>query len=301
MILLCLLAGTTFWLLNALNKNYNTKINYPIRFLLDNADSVVIVKELPEKVEIDVSGGGWNLLRKTYWFNINPITIPLNNPTQINYILGSSLEPIISEQISEISLNYVVTDTLFIHIDDNVSKKVTAVVDSNAISLKPDYQIISNIQVEPREVEYVGPSSLVNALPDTIAVSLPSDIDSDFNEEISIGPPSSELISLSPTTVHVTFKVAHFVRETNVVDVKPINFPNDSSYILLDDKVEVIYTVQEDKLKDISEEDFQILANFKNFEAKDSSIDATLGMAPDFIYDLKVNPKKLRLRKTLEE
>lgn len=95
-ILLCLLAGTTFWLLNALNKNYNTKINYPIRFLLDNADSVVIVKELPEKVEIDVSGGGWNLLRKTYWFNINPITIPLNNPTQINYILGSSLEPIIS-------------------------------------------------------------------------------------------------------------------------------------------------------------------------------------------------------------
>lgn len=299
MILLCLLAGTTFWLLNALNKNYNTKINYPITFVMDNPDSLVVVKELPEKVQIDVSGGGWNLLRKTYWFNINPITIPLNNPTQIRYILGKSLEPIISDQLSEISLNYVATDSLFLHIDEKISKNVHVTIDSNSVNLKPSYRIVSQIQVNPVEVVFSGPSTLVNALEDTINLALPSNIDADFSDEISITPPSSELITFSPNAVNVSFEVARFVRETTVVDVRPINFPNDTSYMLLDDKVEVIYTVQEEKMDQISEENFQILANFRNFDARDSSIDATLGMAPEIILDLKVNPKKLRVKRNI--
>lgn len=300
-VLLCLLAGTTFWVLNALNKNYNTKINYPINFLIDNADSLVIVEELPEKIEIDVSGGGWNLLRKTYWFNINPINIPLNNPTQVKYVLGTSLVPLIAEQVSEVSLNYVVTDTLFIAIEKRITKKVPVIVDSARVDVNPPFRMVSNISIEPDSIIFVGPTSLISRVQDSVVLALPTNISSDFSQEVSINVPKSELIEYSPDVVSVSFDVASFVRETNVVDVKPVNFPSDSSFILLDNKVEVIYTIQEDRIEEIAVDSFQILANFRNFEEEDSTIDATLGMAPAHIIDLKVNPKKLRVKRNSHE
>ncbi len=296
-VLLCLLAGTTFWVLNALNKSYTTKVNYPITFLIDDLDSLVIVEELPEKIEIDVSGGGWNLLRKTYWFNINPISIPLNNPTQVKYILGSSLVPLIAEQVSEVSLNYVATDTLFIEVERRITKKVSVIVDSLQIDVNPPYRITSSISIDPDSITFVGPTSLIDQLPDSILLALPRNISSDFSEEVSINVIKPELVTYSPEVVNVSFDVAPFVRETQVVDVRPLNFPNDSSFTLLDNKVEVIFTVQEDRVDEITEDSFQILANFRNFAAEDSTIDATLGLAPDYIIDLKVNPKKLRVNK----
>lgn len=296
-VLLCLLAATTFWILNALNKSYTTKINYPIDFIVNNTEDVVIVEELPSKVEIDVSGGGWNLLRKTLWFNVNPLTVPLNNPTEVKYISGSSLVPLISEQLNELSLNYVVTDTLKIDIEARVSKTAVIKVDSLAINVKPPFEVVSNIEVQPDSITFTGPTSLVGQMPDTITLQLPEEISSAFNESVSINFNAPDLVSYSPSSVNVQFNIAPFVRETNVVDVQPFNFPADSSITLLDKKVEVIYTVQESKKQAVTEESFKILANFNNMKPEDSVIEATLGHAPDFIYDLKVNPKRLRVKK----
>lgn len=295
-VLLCLLAGTTFWVLNALNKNYTTKINYPINFIIADTDSIVIVEELPEKVEIDVSGGGWNLLRKTYWFNINPLDIPLNNPTQVDYILGGSLVPFISDQLSEVSLNYVVTDTLHINIQEKISKTLTVTIDSSRIPLKSPYQVVSKIIIEPDSVVFTGPKSLINKLPDSIYIKIQHDVESNFNEDVQINYSTSELVEFSPQNVNVQFNVAAFARHTKVVDVLPVNFPEDSSAVLIDDKVEVIYSVQEEYANNIKEEDFQIMANFRNLAAEDSTINATLGSSPEIISDLRVNPKKLRVR-----
>lgn len=296
-VLLCLLAATTFWILNALNKSYTTKINYPIDFIVNNTEDVVIVEELPSKVEIDVSGGGWNLLRKTLWFNVNPLTVPLNNPTEVKYIAGSSLVPLISEQLNELSLNYVVTDTLKIDIEARVSKTAVIKVDSPAINVKPPFEVVSNIEVQPDSITFTGPTSLVGQMPDTITLQLPEEISSAFNESVSINFNAPDLVSYSPSSVNVQFNIAPFVRETNVVDVQPFNFPADSSITLLDKKVEVIYTVQESKKQAVTDESFKILANFNNMKPEDSVIEATLGHAPDFIYDLKVNPKRLRVKK----
>lgn len=296
-VLLCLLAATTFWILNALNKRYTTKISYPVEFLVDNPEDVVIVKELPSKVEIDVSGGGWNLLRKTLWFNVNPLTIPLSNPTQVKYISGTSLVPLISDQLSELSLNYVITDTLKIDIEEKISKTAFVRIDSQAIHLAPSFRLVSDIVIQPDSVTFIGPSSLINQLPDSVYLILPDNIANDFNGEVNINMATSNLVSHYPASVNVQFDVASFVRETHVVAVQPINFPADSSVLLLDNKVEVIYYVQEENKDIATESDFQIMANFKNMEKADSTINATLEDIPDFIDDLKVNPEKLRVKK----
>lgn len=297
--MLCLLAATTFWLLNALNKRYTTKISYPIEFLVDNPDTVIVVKELPSKVEIDVSGGGWNLLRRTLWFNVNPLAIPLNNPTEVKHIPGSSLVPLISEQLSDISLNYVITDTLKIDIEAKMLKSAHLRIDSASINLAPSFRIMSEIAINPDTVTFVGPSSLISQLPDTVYLTLPDIIASDYNENININGVESNLIHHAPQEVNVRFEVASFLRQTTVVDVVPMNFPADSSLVLLDIKVEVIYSVQEEMAGAIEEEDFKIWADFNQFDQTDSTVTPILDSIPDFILELKINPDKLRVEKAL--
>ena len=299
MVVLCLLAATTFWLLNALNKRYTTKISYPIEFLVDNPDTVIVVKELPSKVEIDVSGGGWNLLRRTLWFNVNPLAIPLNNPTEVKHIPGSSLVPLISEQLSDISLNYVITDTLKIDIEAKMLKSAHLRIDSASINLAPSFRIMSEIAINPDTVTFVGPSSLISQLPDTVYLTLPDIIASDYNENININGVESNLIHHAPQEVNVRFEVASFLRQTTVVDVVPMNFPADSSLVLLDIKVEVIYSVQEEMAGAIEEEDFKIWADFNQFDQTDSTVTPILDSIPDFILELKINPDKLRVEKAL--
>lgn len=294
--MLCIIAATTFWLLNALNKRYTTKINYPIEFLVDNPEAVVVVKELPSKVEIDVSGGGWNLLRRTIWFNVSPLTIPLNNPTEVKYIPGSSLVPLISDQLSDISLNYVITDTLKVDIEEKLSKSAFLRIDSANINLAPSYRIVSEIAINPDTVTFVGPSSIINQLPDTVYLTLPTAIASDFDEEIKISGVESNLVSHVPQEVNIRFEVAPFLRQTSVVDVTPLNFPEDSSMIVLDRKVEIIYTVQEEMAGAIDDDDFKVWADFKDFDSADSTIAPVLDSIPNFLLDVKINPEKLRVK-----
>lgn len=294
--MLCIIAATTFWLLNALNKRYTTKINYPIEFLVDNPEAVVVVKELPSKIEIDVSGGGWNLLRRTIWFNVSPLTIPLNNPTEVKYIPGSSLVPLISDQLSDISLNYVITDTLKVDIEEKLSKSAFLRIDSANINLAPSYRIVSEIAINPDTVTFVGPSSIINQLPDTVYLTLPTAIASDFDEEIKISGVESNLVSHVPQEVNIRFEVAPFLRQTSVVDVTPLNFPEDSSMIVLDRKVEIIYTVQEEMAGAIDDDDFKVWADFKDFDSADSTIAPVLDSIPNFLLDVKINPEKLRVK-----
>lgn len=294
--MLCIIAATTFWLLNALNKRYTTKINYPIEFLVDNPEAVVVVKELPSKIEIDVSGGGWNLLRRTIWFNVSPLTIPLNNPTEVKYIPGSSLVPLISDQLSDISLNYVITDTLKVDIEEKLSKSAFLRIDSANINLAPSYRIVSEIAINPDTVTFVGPSSIINQLPDTVYLTLPTAIASDFDEEIKISGVESNLVSHVPQEVNIRFEVAPFLRQTSVVDVTPLNFPEDSSMIVLDRKVEIIYTVQEEMAGAIDDDDFKVWADFKDLDSADSTIAPVLDSIPNFLLDVKINPEKLRVK-----
>ena len=67
-VVLAVAGAATFWLFNALNKNYDTRLNYPVVFEF-NRDSVVVVTPLAEEINIDVNGGGWNLIRNTFWIN----------------------------------------------------------------------------------------------------------------------------------------------------------------------------------------------------------------------------------------
>lgn len=296
-ILLCVIAATTFWFFNALNNTYTTRINYPIEFVFDESQ-VVVTKELPSKIRLDVSGGGWNLLRKTLWFNLNPIKIQLDNPSERKYIIGSTLQPLISEQITELNLNYILSDTIPLHIENKISKKVPVKVDSSGISMSSWHRISSSIVTVPDSIEIEGPQSYIDSLPDYFPLIIPKeDINEDYRAEVTVKPTEnrSEFVNVYPENVLVTFEVEPFTREEKNVQLEILNFPSDSSFYLSNDEVIVSFHVDENNLQKIPDARFKVAVNLKRVNLNDSTVTPIVVQHPDYVYDISIDPANIKV------
>ena len=292
--MLCVSAATIFWFFNALNKDYTTSINYPVEFLYDQ-DLFIATIPVPEEIQINVSGGGWNLIRRTGFFNTRPITISLDNPDEQKQIFGNSLRAIFSDQLPEFKLNFVVTDTVYLSITNRIKKKFPIKVDSSAILMGDDYRIISNITVAIDSVEIDGPDEYVIALPDSIVIiPLDDDIDDDFNEEISINL-QNPLLIVTPSEINVSFLVARFVRINRDFVIQTENFPLDSTLLLENPIVTLSFIIQSGVEDQLLDEDFSIVADLERMVFVDSTIQPLIKKYPSYISDIEIESGRVKV------
>ena len=292
---MCLMAATTFWFLNALNKDYSTRLSYPIQFDYDDS-TYVSISPLPKKVRLNVSGYGWNLLKKSLQVNVNPLNYRIINPLQARYITGTNLLQPITDQLRDIRVNYVVEDTIFFDFDKISQKRVVLQVDSAALQLSDGFRLVSPVSITPRAINFEGPSSLLKALPDSILLNLPfKDIDERFEEEIPVNYVQSSLIKSDFNKAKVSFNVAQFKKETQLVPIQRVNFPQKDSLILSNQVLEVSYWLRRDESKVVQPEDFRLVADFNVLNKADSTITIRLEHRPPFVSDIRVNRANIRV------
>ncbi|UII28219.1 hypothetical protein LVD15_07275 [Fulvivirga maritima] len=294
-IVLCVFAATTFWFLNALNENYSTTLKYPVRFIYDQ-DSYMAVERLPENVQLNVSGLGWNLFRNSLGIKVTPLEIPLETPADYKKIVGTSLPGLISEQLDEFQLNYVLTDTLFVNIERRISRTFHLSVDSATVSLDSDFKIISPIVFSPDSVLLQGPENILSEMSDTVYVKIPQeDIDENYDEDVAISIPNQSLIHRNPPTVKVQFKVAEFVTQSKAVPVTLNNFPDQ--YIPEKAEVEVTYQIEGNRQEEVNNVDFNVVLDFKAMDKQDSTILPVLTGFPDFVQNVQLDSTAIRVDK----
>jgi len=292
--MLCVSAATIFWFFNALNKDYTTSINYPVEFSYDR-DLFIATIPVPEEIQINVSGGGWNLIRRYGFFNTRPIIINLDNPDERKQISGNSLRATLSDQLPEFKLNFVVTDTVYLSITNRIKKKFPIKVDSSGISMADDYRIISTIAVAIDSVEIDGPDEYVNAIPDSIVIKpLNDDIDDDFNEEISINL-QNPLLIVTPSEINVSFLVARFVRVSKEFVIQTKNFPPDSTLLLENPLVTLSFIIQRGVEDQLLDEDFSIVADLQRMVIVDSTIQPLIKKYPSYISDIEIESGRVKV------
>jgi YbbR domain-containing protein len=224
-VVLCLFAATVFWFFNALNKNYSANINFPVSFDYDR-ENFVPVKSLPTTIRMNVSGLGWDLFRKSSGLKVPPLVIPLERPVEVRKIVGSTLPALFSTQLERLQINFVITDTVYIDIDEKIRKKFNLTVDSVWRYLHRDFGVINEITLVPDTVWIEGPRKIVNALPDVIGLSLlQNDIDRDFIGEIEIILPNDDVLKRNPPVVEVAFDVEKLMEINDRIQLKVINAP----------------------------------------------------------------------------
>tara|TARA_B100001094_G_scaffold143356_1_gene138886 strand:- start:194 stop:1093 length:900 start_codon:yes stop_codon:yes gene_type:complete len=216
----CFLAGSLIWLFNELNNRSNATIFYPINFEYDEPENFIEIEPNPNLVEISINGTGWNLLRNLFKINIKKAEYKLNNPAQIKHVPSSSLIPNISESLENISLNYVVTDSVFFNIELKKTKSLMLKFDSLGVDLRDNFKVVSDIIISDEIISVQGPESLINNLPDEYFLKLKEkNIGRNINSNISIEP-FGNFSEVSPNIVTVNFLVSEFINDEITLDLK---------------------------------------------------------------------------------
>ncbi len=294
-VLLSFLGATTFWFFSALGKEYNTGIRYPVEFVFDR-DSLVEMQPLAEYVDLEVTGGGWDLFRQGFWFGSDPILVEPENPAATRYLTRPAILPIVRDHLSQFQINFLYTDTLFMDINRRISKKVNLGIDSLSISLDSDYRIISKIQLEPDTARIYGPTSFIDTLDSFYTIPIESqEIDRDFDRFITLGLLDGYNISSDPTTVKVTFQVERFDNLQLPLQLELLNFPEDSSaYPILDD-VSVSFSVQRSLREEYFSEDFKVILDYDMISRKDSTAPAIVMIHPENALEVEVFPDTIKI------
>lgn len=293
--ILCLVGATIFWFFNALNKEYSARIRYPVSFVY--ADSgTVLVDPLPGEVRLQVTGGGWNLLRKTFWFNIDPVEIPLTEPTETKIITSRALRPVLSDQISEIVIDEVLSDTIRINIERKISRTVPVSVDSAKIRLATDRRIVSPVGLSSDSIVITGPESQVNSVGNSLTLALRNEvIDSDYAEEIDVSAYLPPKVAADPSSIIVSFNVQQFINVDKQLAVETVHFPSDNSVNLADSTITASILVARRDVERLNSVEFKVVADYRNLNRQDSTVSVSLVQYPDFIAGISLNEEKIRV------
>ena len=294
-ILLSVIAATTFWFFNALNKEYTTRINYPVSLVFDR-DSLVALTDPPEEIPINVTGGGWQLLKSTISVNVDPVIIKPENPVQTQFLTANNLLPIFSNQLHNLNINYIATDTVFFKIEPYTDKRLCIKLDSTSIQLKENFFITSELLVDPDTVNFHGPASLVNQLPEVFMVSLSDkNINNRYDEELSLDLFSPSLIKKIPEVIHIEFEVEEFIAQTSTLNVELVNFPYDSSVYIQKSSIEATFIIQKSFRDIVKAEDFLIISDLNNVHAADSTITIEVMDLPDYVKDITFHENRVKV------
>jgi YbbR domain-containing protein len=223
-VVLCLVAATVFWFFNALNKTYTTQLSFPIEIQYDR-DNFVPVSGLPTEVKMNVTGIGWTLIRRTAGVKVPALMLPLERPTEVKKVVGSTLPALLGNQVNDLQINFVATDTLRIDIEPIVGRWLALTTEDLFAHFKSGYGLASNITLTPDSVFVEGPRRLVQALPNPYPLKLPAEnIDEDTEAELRVSFQYSQF-RVEPTQTIASFRVEPMKELTDSVALEIVQLP----------------------------------------------------------------------------
>jgi hypothetical protein len=227
-VVLCIAAATTFWVLNALNKdNYTTIVDYPIQWEYDQ-NNYVPVKPLPKSIQIQISGNGWDLLRKYFNISTNAYPILVNSPAEKNYLLTADLKRGLGEFITPTLLENILGDTIPYQIDRIVTKTLIPVLDSTGYTLEKNRILEGKVTFNPDKLELTGPSSVVEAYEGKFPVVLNAKkISKNFSGKVplELEEDLAKLVQLKQSEIQVDFSILTYLEGNKRLKIKKLNFP----------------------------------------------------------------------------
>lgn len=280
---LCVLTATTFWLLNALNKDgYTTVVRQPIGFSFDQ-EEFMAVEELPSQISIEVNGNGWDLLRKYFKFQSTPFVIELEDPSKNGYALARNFQRDLSELLAPTQLVNFVQDTIAFRIDKIVSRKIAILPDTSENILSNNFRFASDIKIDPDQVTVRGPISKLQDLDGKWMVDLgEQNINKSFSKLLPLTVPRElrQYLSLDEESVLISFDVVEYLEGSKDLKITKRYFPSNVTIADEDASVKLTYLVDERKVEDLEKINLEAVLNYNNRNREDSTVAVTLNTSP---------------------
>ena len=294
-VLLCLFAAMVFWFFNALNKNYTTSISFPLSFEYDRG-TYVSVRPLPGVVRINVTGIGWNLFRRSVGIRVPPLVIPLDRPSDVKKIVGSTLPAFFANQLADFQINFVITDTLHIAIEPKLERRLAVRVPVPTHFFQNGYVMTSDVSISPDSITLVGPQTLVSGLEEPVTLQLTQrNIDEDFEESVAVKFLNDELIQRQPASVNVTFKVDRLIEVSDSATLEFVNTPRDVRAIEPTKKVPCRVAIPERLLNGFVRDSLRAVVDLADFTRGETTVLPQLEGLPPYAKTIALDSIRIKL------
>ena len=193
----CLLAAGLFWQMNALNKTYTTRLNYPLAWHYDSVHYVPL-RTLPARLPVSVTGQGWRLLRANLGWGTHPADLrPVPLPGT-RYLPAGAWRRGLQNALEGVQVNEWAGDTLRLTFDRYASRRIE-------LGLPADSVHLYKASFEPAIISFRGPASMINALPSPYPIALPPTPARGSSEEVEVAVKAPARVRPSVATVRLTF------------------------------------------------------------------------------------------------
>ena len=133
-----------------------------------------------------------------------------------------------------------------------------------------------------------GPTSLIRQLKSPYFLKIDEEeIDSDFDEDVSIPFSRKKIMIGNPGKISVKFTVEEFIQKTLDLPIEKLNFEDKNKFVLTDSTVQVTFMVANSKEKDVTESSFNITADLSTLDNSDSTITLVPVQLSEFASDIE--------------
>lgn len=295
--LIFLVLSTGFWFLNALQKEYTTIIEYPVKFT--NIPKGYILKDnRTKKLQLKVNAGGFNIIRYHLSASFSPLTIEVSemkqfsddNKTEFHLISSKYFRSLNGQLSSGLSLLEISPDTLFINLSPLKTKKIPIsanietqfekqylqggklIIIPDSVTVSGDAAIVDSI------MEVLTEYTLFNNLKDTLITNLPLE--------------NIEGVTFSIRSTSVTIPVEPFTESTMLVPIIAKNVPDSFRFKAFPPEVKVSFRVSLSRFEKIKAGDFFAAIYFTNELVNDNNqrLKVKLEKYPDGLYFMDYSP-----------
>lgn len=292
-----LVLTSIIWLLIALSKNYTTTALFKVEYTGLPIEKVLQNKPISE-LELAINAPGFTLLRykvkkHKIAFNLNT----LKRSKQRDFLLpNEQLSNLNKQVIGEAKILDVLTDTIFLDLGRNVSKKV-AILPKIDVKFKLGYNFIEELIIKPDSVIITGPEKQLDSIQgiSTVPIKL-TDVYEDIDFQLKLVLPSNDKnLIISTHTVQVLGRVDKFTEGVLKIPVQIINEPENIKINPFPKEIEIIYRVSLTHFNKINQNSVSVMFDYNQYK-NDTLIQyltPVIQQNSEFIQSLKINPTQI--------
>lgn len=182
----CFAGAVLLWFLSALNHNYTSYIKYPIKIVYDEK-LYIPTQPLPTSLKINATGYGWDFLSKRLSVKKKPLLLKPTNLPQKKFYSSNELLFAFRNQVQNININFIVSDTLPISFDWLVTKTVVVKIDTSECEITKQLKLTTHLDAYPKTIVLTGPKSVLAQTRDTLNINLSKKtLEEGYSEKIEI-------------------------------------------------------------------------------------------------------------------
>lgn len=292
MVSISFLLAVTLWFLVTMNsQSYTTTFQVPIK-LVNFPDSLQLLGEFPEELEVETRGVGIQLLYQrwepedTIYLDFNQLRdtrrfVPRSNLAQINQVLQPG-----------VSTTRVRPDTISLAYLRKANKRVPVVLDM-VLNMPPAYRMTQPLAPDRDSVLVVGPAASLKNIHSWKTVKF---VTSPIRDREVLYVPMDTIppFTVLPKEVPVTVEPRPYTERVLSVAVNKVNLPRNTLLRLESDSVYLRFLLPMDEYDAINEESFRFEADFQSINKRSDFLIPTLTNLPQSVLVKSFSPRMLR-------